>query len=150
MITKTDILLLLTDLQDKSNLDVSKQISKTLSNGVDPEIIGFINKNRQIDLYRFYEKIRKSYNDKHSTIYINIVKEITNIEDVLITLSALETQILVFTKSVENKEMFLRHSRALEVSKVLAVYFNTSVVTPCIKLLRLSKADIKSLQEVST
>ena len=149
MITKTDILLLLTDLQDKSNLDVSKQISKTLSNGVDPEIIGFINKNRQIDLYRFYEKIRKSYNDKHSTIYINIVKEITNIEDVLITLSALETQILVFTKSVENKEMFLRHSRALEISKVLAVYFNTLDATPCIKLLRLIKADIKCLQEVS-
>lgn len=149
MITKTDILLLLTDLQDKSNLDVSKQISKTLSTGVDPEIIGFINKNRQIDLYRFYEKIRKSYNDKHSTIYINIVKEITNIEDVLITLSALETQILIFAKSVENKEMFLRHSRALEISKVLAVYFNTLDATPCIKLLRLIKADIKCLQEVS-
>ena len=125
MITKTDILLLLTDLQDKSNLDVSKQISKTLSNGVDPEIIGFINKNRQIDLYRFYEKIRKSYNDKHSTIYINIVKEITNIEDVLITLSALETQILIFAKNVENKEMFLRHSRALEISRVLSNYFQT-------------------------
>ena len=149
MITKTDILLLLTDLQDKSNLDVSKQISKTLSTGVDPEIIGFINKNRQMDLYRFYEKIRKSYNDKHSPIYINIVKEITNIEDVLITLSALETQILIFAKNVENKEMFLRHSRALEISKVLAIYFNTLDATPCIKLLRLIKADIKCLQEVS-
>ena len=77
------------------------------------------------------------------------MKEITKVEEVLVTLSALETQILLFAKDVEDKEMFLRHSRALEISKVLGNYFNTFDATPCIKLLQLVKADIKCLQEVS-
>lgn len=148
MITKNDIIILLTDLQEKG-LDVSIYLSNTLKNGVSISTIQFINSNRQLDLYKFYEKIRKSYNQKHSNLYINIVKEIDDINKVLITLSALETQILIFSKNVEDREMFLRHSRALEISKVLSNYFINYDSKPCIKLIQLIKADLKCLQEVS-
>ena len=146
MITKNDIIILLTDLQEKG-LDVSAHLNNTLKNGVSISTIQFINSNRQLDLYKFYEKIRKSYNQKHSNLYINIVKEIDDINKVLITLSALETQILIFSKNVEDREMFLRHSRALEISKVLSNYFINYDSKPCIKLIQLIKADLKCLQE---
>ena len=148
MITKNDIIILLTDLQEKG-LDVSAHLNNTLKNGVSISTIQFINSNRQLDLYKFYEKIRKSYNQKHSNLYINIVKEIDDINKVLITLSALETQIIIFSKNVEDREMFLRHSRALEISKVLSNYFINYDSKPCIKLIQLIKADLKCLQEVS-
>lgn len=147
MITKNDIIILLTDLQEKG-LNVSNYLNNTLKNGVSISTIQFINSNRQLDLYKFYEKIRKSYNQKHSNLYINIVKEIDDINKVLITLSALETQILIFSKNVEDREMFLRHSRALEISKVLSNYFINYDSKPCIKLIQLIKADLKCLQEV--
>lgn len=146
MITKNDVILLLTDLQEKG-IDISSHLSNTLKNGVSISTVQFINANRQLDLFKFYEKIRKSYNQKHSNLYINIVKEIEDINKVLITLSALETQILIFSKNVEDREMFLRHSRALEISKVLSNYFTTYDSKPCIKLIQLIKADLKCLQE---
>lgn len=148
MISKNDLILLLTDLQEKG-IDVSKELNTTIKNGVQISTIGFINAHRQLDLHKFYEKIRKSYNEKHSNLYINIMREIDDINKVLTTLSALETQILIFSKSAEDMEMFLRHSRALEISRVLSNYFQTYDLKPCIKLLQLIKADIKCLQEVS-
>lgn len=146
MITKNDVILLLTNLQE-NGINVSKQLNDTIKNGVTIQTVQFINSNRQLDLYKFYEKIRKSYNQKHSNLYINIVKEIDDINKVLITLSALETQILIFSKNVDDREMFLRHSRALEISKVLQNYFTTYDSKPCIKLIQLIKADLKCLEE---
>ena len=147
MITKTDMILLLTDLQDKG-IDVSNELRNTIKNGVSISTIQFINNNRQLDLYKFYEKIRKSYNQKHSNLYINIVKEIEEPVKVLTTLAALQTQILIFSlKEANDKEMFLRHSRICEIAKVLYNYYTTYDFKPCIKLIQLIKADIKCLQE---
>ena len=146
MISKNDIIILLTELQE-NGIDVKKQLNDTIKNGVSIQTVQFINSNRQLDLHKFYEKIRKSYNQKHSNLYINIVKEIDDINKVLITLSALETQILIFSKSAQDREMFLRHSRALEISKVLSNYFINYDSKPCIKLIQLIKADLKCLQE---
>ena len=107
----------------------------------------FINKNRNIDLCRFYEKLRKSYNDKKSKLYINIVKEDFSKPNVaLTTLSSLLTQILLFSKDLEDKDMFLRHSRAQEITKVLTLYFNDYDLSNAIKLLRIIKCDLKVLE----
>ena len=150
MITKNDIFLLLSDLEDKG-IEINKSIYSDVSkNGVSLDILKFISSNMQLDLYRFYEKIRKSYNQKHSNLYINIVKEIEDVNKVLTTLSALQTQILLFSeREAIDREMFLRHARVSEISKVLFNYYQTYDLKPCIKLLRLFKADIKCLQEVS-
>ena len=148
MITRTDCILLLTDLEEHGvdTRDVLTQMLKLPEPNID--IIKFINDNRQLDLLKFYEKIRKSYNNKRSSLYINIVKEIDSPTEVLTTLSALLTQILLFSKEVEDREMFLRHARALEISKILANYFQTYDLTNCLKLLRVIKADIKALESV--
>lgn len=143
MITKQDVLLLLTELQE-SGVDCKEQISKQiLKNVPDIEVLKFINDNRQLELTNFYKKIRKSYNDKKSKLYINIVKETGEIRDVLTTLSALLTQIILYAKNVDNMVMFYQHSRAEEISKVLTNYFKTFDLTNCIKLILVIKADIK-------
>ena len=122
MISKNDCLLLLMELEahgvdvnDKMN-ELIKQYEPSL------DVIEFINKNRQLDLSMFYEKIRKSYNNKRSSLYINIVKEIENPQEVLTTLSALVTQALLFSRNVENREMFLRHARVDDICKILSKY----------------------------
>lgn len=147
MISKNDCVLLLTDLQEKG-VDVSKPLMK-LVNMPEPDIdtIRFINSNRQLDLSKFYEKLRKSYNAKKSVLYKNIVKEIDT-SDVLTTLSAMLTQILLFAKNVDDREMFLRHSRAWDISKILSMYFQTYDLTNCVKLLRIIKADLKALESM--
>lgn len=149
MITKNDCLILLSDLQDRFNIEVPKKyIQKVLlSDQVSVEVVQYINSQRQLDLSNFYQKIRKSYNNKKSNLYINIVKEITDPDEVVITLSAMLTQILLFSKSVDNKLMFLRHARADDISKVLSIYFTTFNVESCIKLLQLIKADLKVLED---
>lgn len=146
MISKNDCIILLNELK-KQGVDTNETLRKLIRlEEPDIEIIKFINDSRQLDLTSFYKKIRKSYNNKKSSIYINIVKEITDPNEVLITLAALETQILIYSKNVEDKVMFLNHSRANEISMVLSNYFKTFDITNCIKLLRIIKADIKATE----
>ena len=135
MITKNDCYLLLSDLNDKG-IDTSIPLKKLMSSStLDLDVIKFINDNRNLDLSRFYEKLRKSYNDKRSNLYINIVKEIENPQEVLTTLSAMLTQILLFSKDIEDKQLFFRHSRSDEIAKVLNHYFKTYDLKYCIKLI---------------
>ena len=150
MISKNDCILLLIDLQE-NGVDVSTHLMQ-LINSTEPsiEVIKFINDNRQLDLSKFYEKLRKSYNAKKSVLYKNIVKEIDDTNDVLTTLSAMMTQILLFAKNVDDREMFLRHSRALDISRILARYFQTYDLTNCVKLLRIIKADLKALESMKS
>ena len=81
-------------------------------------------------------------------MYINIVKEIEDPTEVLTTLSAMLTQILRYSKKVENKTMFLRHARANDITKVLNNYFANYDLTLCLKLMRIIKADIKALESI--
>ena len=143
MITREDVLLLLTELRE-DGVDVKEQIKRQISSQ-EPviEVLKFINDNRQLDLTNFYKKVRKSYNDKKSKLYINIVKENEEIKEVLTTLSALLTQIILYAKNVDNMIMFYQHSRAEEITRVLNNYFKTFDLTNCIKLMKIIKADIK-------
>lgn len=143
MITKQDVLLLLMGLRD-SGVDVKEQMTQQVK-ASEPllDVLKFINDNRQLDLTNFYIKVRKSYNNKKSKLYINIVKETEDVREVLTTLSALLTQILLYEKNVEDRAMFYQHARAEEITKVLQNYFKTYDLTPCIKLIKIIKADIK-------
>ena len=141
MITKNDCMLLLAEMGATDKLKELAQLEIPTV-----EIIKFINNSRELELTKFYEKLRKSYNQKHSKLYINVVKDIDNPTDVLTTLSSLLTQIILFSNNVEDKTMFLRHARADEIASVLKNYFTTYDITNCIKLLRLIKADLKVCQ----
>lgn len=150
MITRNDCLLLLAELQENKNIDpilIKEMTRKTVvSNTVDISVLDFINKARQLDLSKFYEQLRANYNHKKSKLYKNIVKEIDEPEEVLTTLSALLTQILLFSKHCDDKELFLKHSRAEEITIVLKEYFKNYDIKRCIQLLRLIKADLKCLE----
>lgn len=148
MITRNDCLVLLADLQSRG-LDTKDAINTLMgTNQLPMSVIKFINDNRQLDLADFYNNIRKNYNHKKSQLYGNIVKEIEDPQEVLTTLSALLTQVLLYSRKLENKQMFLRHSRASDISKVLTIYFNNYNITNCINLLRIIKADIKALESI--
>lgn len=67
-ITKTDCILLLTEQQEKG-IDVSSVLNKLVKQQEPSvDVIKFINDNRQLDLSKFYDKIRKSYNNKKSNL----------------------------------------------------------------------------------
>lgn len=145
-LTRSDALILLSEIEEKG-VDTSECVNLLASSHDLPiEVVRFINSHRQLDVTRFYQKVRKSYNSKHSNLYINIVKEIEDPNEVLTTLASLELQILLFCKQVKDVEMFMKNARLLEISYVLANYAKTYDLTKCIKLLRIIKADLKALE----
>ena len=148
MITKTDCYILLAELE-KDGIETKDALDKlSRSNNLPIDVIQFINQNRQLDLAMFYEKLRKNYNHKKSMLYKNIVKEVEDPNEVLTTLSSMLTQILLFSKQVNNKQMFLKHARCNEITLVLNNYFKTYDLTNCLRLLRMIKADLKCLESI--
>lgn len=146
MITQRDCYLLLADIQDRG-IDTSSQIEELTATATIPQsVLKFINDNRPLDVSKFYEHIRKNYNHKKSNLYINIMKE--DPKEVLTTLSAMSTQILLFSKNVENTPMFIKHTRLNEIYQVLLNYTKTYDLTLANKLLKLIKVDIKALESI--
>lgn len=145
MVTRRDCFLLLAELQD-NGIDTKKALADlTAAKDVPISVVQFINTNRQLDLAAFYEGLRKNYNNKKSPLYGNIVKEIKDPNEVLTTLSAFLTQALLYSKKANDREMFLRHARVSDITKVLTKYFQDYDLTTCIKLMQVLKADIKAL-----
>ena len=124
MLTKNDLLLLLTDMEDHG-VDVGSNITKLVkTDGISHDVLKFINNNRQLDVANFYDMLRKNYNHKKSKLYMNLVKEeFDDPSDVLVTLSALNLQIFLYAKKLENNQLFLKHSRGEEITKVLNNYY---------------------------
>lgn len=149
MITKNDCLLLLAELS-QDGID-TKQITNELIRNSNPtlEVVEFINKHRPFDVLNFYEKLRKSYNDKKSKLYKEIVQiDEKQPKDILITLSSLLTQIFIFSSNVQDRELFLKHTRAEEITKVITNYCKTYDLTLCFALLNHVKADLKALESI--
>lgn len=151
MITKQDCLLLLSELKTKG-IDTTEQIRDCVSSpSVSLDVLKFINDNRPLDIIEFYEKLRKSYNNKKSILYKNIVKELdeSKITDILTTLSSLQLQIFLFAKNIDDPEQFYKHARLDEISKCILNYCQTYSLVNCINLLRIIKADMKALESIS-
>lgn len=148
-IKKTDCLLLLTELQE-NGIDVTEQINKLMTARELPvEVLKFINSHKSLDAVNFYERIRDNYNKKRSNLYINIVGGVKDPQEVLTTLAALNLQILLYSKHVENKSQFFSHLRATEIIKVLDNYYKTFDLTNCLNLLKLIKADLCVLENIN-
>lgn len=149
MISKQDIILLLTELEE-NGIDVQTQLRKTITSPSIPlDVIKFINDNRQLDLTLFYEGLRKNYNHKKSKLYISIVKEIDNPVDVITTLSSYNLQVALYANKLQDSQLFLKHARAKEVNLVLAKYYTNYDLTSCINLLRLIKADLIACETIA-
>lgn len=148
MITKNDCILLLDEIKNKQGIDTQEVLMDLIKNDVSLNTLKFINNNKEFEISKFYEKLRKSYNNKKSNLYINIVKEIEEPKKVLTTLSALLTQILLFADQCEDRQMFLAHSRAVEVANTLKNYFIDNNIIPCVKMLKMIKIDLKIFENI--
>ena len=149
MLTKNDLLLLSNEMQ-ASGKETSKLATRlALSEGVPRDILKYINDNRPLEVAQFYEMLRKNYNHKKSNLYKNLVREeLSEPIEALITLSALNLQILLYAKKLDDNKMFLKHSRADEITKVLNNYYNTYDLIPCLKMLKLIKSDLKCFENI--
>lgn len=149
MLTKNDLLLLLTEMEEK-DINIETYMTQLLSaENIPANILKFINDNRQLDVAAFYEMLRKNYNHKKSSLYINLVKEeFKNPSDVLTTLAALNLQILLYAKKLDDSSMFLKHSRGEEITKVLNGYYKNYDLIPCLKMIKLIKADLKAFEYI--
>ena len=148
-ISKQECLNLLFEMRE-NGIECTSEIKQLIvHNEPTIEIIKFINDHRQLDLRSFYEKLRKSYNNKHSKLYINIVKcnELDG-NELVCCLGALLQQILLFNKTLNNTE-FLKQARFNEILKCLQNYYSTKDLVMCQKLLNVIKADLKVLEEIS-
>jgi hypothetical protein len=150
MITKNDCLTVLVGLEDKG-LDINQPMKKLITSKEIPyDVLKFILDNRGIEVANFYEMLRKKHNDKKSPLYHNIVKDVTDPEEVIITLACLLVQITLYSKKLStNKEIFQREVRAEEITRVLNNYYNTGILDNCLALLKLLKADLLVLEHIS-
>ena len=151
MITKRDCILLLTTMKnERVNVDAMMQKAIT-ARDVNIDVIKFINNYRPLDANKFYEKLRKSYNNKKSSLYKNIVTcdEQDCTSTVLTTLAALSLQILLYSNDVTDKTMFLSHMRFEEIEEVLLNYARTFELIPCVQVLQVIKADLKAFEYIN-
>lgn len=150
MINKSDLMTILVSLEDRG-ININQQMRKLLtSKEIPTETLKFILDNRGIEVANFYEMLRKKHNQKKSPLYHNIVKDITEPEEVITTLSCLLVQIALYSKKLPaNKEIFQREVRAEEISRVLNDYYCTGMLDSSIALIKLLKADLLVLEHIS-
>jgi hypothetical protein len=150
MITKNDCLTVLVALEDRG-LDINPIMKKLItSKEVPHEVLKFILDNRGIEVANFYEMLRKKHNDKKSPLYHNIVKEVSDPEEIITTLACLLVQITLYSKKLlTNKEIFQREVRAEEITRVLNNYYTTGTMDQCLALIRLIKTDLLVLEHIS-
>lgn len=150
MITKNDCLAILVSLEDK-NINIDKPMRKLVTSKEIPmEVLKFILDNRGIEVANFYEMLRKKHNQKKSPLYHNIVKDITDTDEVITTLACLLVQITLYSKKLNaNKEIFQREVRAEEITRVLNHYYSTGEFGQCLALIKLLKTDLLVLEHIS-
>lgn len=150
MITKNDCLTLLVSLEDKG-IDINKPMRKLVTSKEIPmEVLKFILDNRGIEVANFYEMLRKKHNQKKSPLYHNIVKDITDTDEIITTLACLLVQITLYGNRLPaNKEIFQREVRAEEITRVLNNYYSTGSFDQCLALLKLLKSDLLVLEHIS-
>lgn len=150
MLQKNDLVLLLSEMQEQG-YDVDKELTTVLTSPSIPlDILKLINDNRPLPVTQFYERVRKNHNLKKSDLYKNIMKETNEVDKILTTLSAFVLQVNLFGRYVEEKDlqMFYKHSRVEEITRVLNNYYKTYDLTSCVKILRLIKSDILAFETI--
>lgn len=150
MITKNDCLAILVSLEDKG-INIDRPMKRLITSKEIPiEVLKFILDNRGIDVADFYEMLRKKHNQKKSPLYHNIVKEITDTDEIITTLACLLVQITLYSKKLTtNREVFQRAVRAEEITRVLNNYYSTGEFDQCLALIKLLKTDLIVLEHIS-
>jgi hypothetical protein len=145
MITKNDCMSILLKLEDRG-LNINNMMRKLVIAKETPlEVLQFIAQNRGMEAINFYEMLRVRYNKKKTPLYKNIIKN-TDESEITTILACLLTQIVLYSKKLDDKGLFLKEIRAEEISRVLHDYFETEDLEQCKKLLQLIRADLLVLE----
>jgi hypothetical protein len=149
MITKNDCMSILIKLEDRG-VNIDNYMRKlVVSKEIPLEVLKFISQHRGIEVANFYEMLRKKHNQKKSQLYLNIVKEVSTLDDVITTLVCLLTQITLYSNKLDNKDSFLKEVRAEEITRVLNEYFKEGTYDTCIALLKIIKSDLLVLEYIA-
>ena len=150
MITKNDCLSILVKLEDSGIAEAGTYVKRLIiAKEPSMDVLKFIAQQRGFEISRFYEMLRKSHNKNKSPLYTNIVREINNPTEAIITLSCLLTQILLYGKKLEGAELFFKEARGEEISRVLNEYFKTGLYEDCLNLLKVIKSDLLVLEYIA-
>lgn len=148
MITKTDCMSILVRLENQG-INIDEYIKKlVVSKEVPLDVLQFISKHQGIEVSNFYEMLRKSHNQKKSPLYTNILKEVSTPKDIILTLSCLLTQVILYGSKLESSTNFMKEARAEEISRVLHNYFDKGNIDECAALLKLIKTDLLVLEYI--
>ena len=152
MLQSNDLILMLTNMDSKGVEGAAAMIRSCIGKPVSQSLdaLRFINEHRQLDVTRFYERMRKNHNEKRSSLYKNIVRGDLKAEDVITTLHAFALQAALFSKHVDEKDktMFFKHVRAEEVARVLEGFYKDFDLTSASTLLRLIQADLLVFEHI--
>ena len=146
MLNKSDCMSILIKLEDKG-VDINAQMKKLiLAKDIPIDVLKFIAEKQGLEAVNFYEMLRKSYNNKKSKLYKNILDDI-KLEDVCVILSSLLLQIALYSsKLTDTKNRFLQVIRANEISDALADFYKSDNVEKCLAVLNAIKTDLRVLE----
>lgn len=146
MLNKSDCMSILIKLEDQG-VDINAQMKKLiLAKDIPIDVLKFIAEKQGLEAVKFYEILRKSYNNKKSKLYKNILDDI-NIEDVCVILSSLLLQIALYSsKLTDTKNSFLQEVRANEISEALADFYKSDNIEKCLVVLNAVKTDLLVLE----
>ena len=146
MLNKSDCMSILIKLEDKG-VDINAQMKKLiLAKDIPIDVLKFIAEKQGLEAVNFYEMLRKSYNNKKSKLYKNILDDI-KLEDVCVILSSLLLQIALYSsKLTDTKNSFLQEIRANEISEALADFYKSDSVEKCMAVLKAVKTDLLVLE----
>ena len=146
MLNKSDCMSILIKLEDKG-VDINAQMKKLiLAKDIPIDVLKFIAEKQGLEAVNFYEMLRKSYNNKKSKLYKNILDDI-KLEDVCVILSSLLLQIALYSsKLTDTKNSFLQEIRANEISEALADFYKSDNVEKCLAVLNAVKTDLLVLE----
>lgn len=149
MINKNDCMSILVKLEDRG-LNIDAYMRKlVVSKDIPLDVLKFIAQNRGIEVGNFYEMLRKKHNQSKSPLYTNIVKEVTDPKESVITLTCLLTQIALYGSKLEDKDAFYKEVRAEEISRVLNGYFQSGRLENVLALIKLIKSDMLVLEYIA-
>ena len=146
MLNKSDCMSILIKLEDKG-VDINAQMKKLiLAKDIPIDVLKFIAEKQGLEAVNFYEMLRKSYNNKKSKLYKNILDDI-KLEDACVILSSLLLQIALYSsKLTDTKNSFLQEIRANEISEALADFYKSDNVEKCLAVLNAIKTDLLVLE----
>ena len=146
MLNKSDCMSILIKLEDKG-VDINAQMKKLiLAKDIPIDVLKFIAEKQGLEAVNFYEMLRKSYNNKKSKLYKNILDDI-NLDNVCMVLSSLLLQIALYSsKLTDTKDSFLQEIRANEISEALADFYKSDNIEKCLAVLNAIKTDLLVLE----